>query len=248
MTTYSRRGLHGQVVNELGFRILHGVIRPGETLDPDALVKDFDVSRTVVREALKVLSAKGLVDARPRLGTYVTERSRWQLFDNDVMVWRSQDGSDPLLFLELGEVRQIIEPAAAKMAATRRNDDQLASIEAALIDLESTWDRENEDHVEADLRFHRAVLAASGNELLEQFEGVLEPALQARDLLASQNLHRGDFLGMHRAVFLAIQAQDPTSAKERMQHLMEEAAKDTELILGRDPEGQAAVNSRTKAL
>lgn len=249
MTTFSRRGLHGRVVNELGMRIMREELKPGDTLDPDALLHDFEVSRTVMREAIKVLSAKGLVDARPRLGTYVTDRSRWQLLDSDVMNWRSQDVPDPLLVLELGEVRQVIEPAAAQMAAVRRTDDQLARIETALLGLEATHDETRlASHVEADLAFHSAVLAASGNELLERFEVVLEPALHARDALAYAHETTRDFLVEHRAVFDAIAARDPALARSTMQRLMDQAASDTEAIIARDPVGRAIQDARLRAL
>jgi DNA-binding FadR family transcriptional regulator len=230
-------------------RIMRGALKPGDTIDPDALLQDFQVSRTVMREAIKVLSAKGLVDARPRLGTYVTERSRWQLLDSDVMNWRSQDNPDPLLVLELGEVRQVIEPAAARMAAVRRTSEQLARIEAALHELESSFDATRvTPHVEADLAFHSAVLAASGNELLERFEVVLEPALHARDELAFVHETSRDFLTDHRAVFEAIAAQDPERARSTMQHLMDQAASDTEQIIAADAVGRAIQESRLRAL
>lgn len=249
MTSFSRRGLHGQVVNELGMRIMREQLKPGDTLDPDSLLHDFEVSRTVMREAIKVLSAKGLVDARPRLGTYVTDRSRWQLLDSDVMNWRSQDVPDPLLVLELGEVRQVIEPAAAQMAAVRRTDDQLARIEAALLELESTFEETSvASHVDADLAFHSAVLAASGNELLERFEVVLEPALYARDALAYAHETTRDFLVDHRAVFDAIADRDPIRARSTMQGLVDQAASDTEAIIGRDAAGRVIQESRLRAL
>lgn len=227
---------------------MRGDIKPGETIDPDALLESFDVSRTVIREALKVLAAKGLVDARPRLGTYVTERSRWHLLDNDVMVWRSQDDPDPLLVIELGEVRQIIEPAAARMAAVRRDEDQLAAIEAALVDLESSFGVEGAPHVEADLRFHRMVLAAAGNELLERFEVVLEPALHARDSLAARTEGSTSFLAKHRGVFEAIRVQDAAVARSRMQDLMDDAADDIAAILAGEERGGDALRSRERAL
>lgn len=249
MTTFSRRGLHGQVVDQLGKRIMRGEIKSGETIDPDALLHDFQVSRTVMREAIKVLTAKGLVDARPRLGTFVTERSRWQLLDGDVMNWRSQDDPDPLLVLELGEVRQVIEPAAARMAAVRRSPEQLATIEAALHDLELSFDTTRAaSHVAADLAFHSAVLAASGNELLERFEVVLEPALHARDSLAYAHETTRDFLVHHRAVFQAIADQDADRARSTMQTLMDQAAQDTESILATIESGRATQAGRLRAL
>lgn len=228
---------------------MRGEIKPGEIIDPDALLDDFQVSRTVMREAIKVLSAKGLVDARPRLGTYVTERSRWQLLDGDVMTWRSQDEPDPLLVLELGEVRQIIEPAAARMAAVRRSEDELSAIERALEELESSSGQAQvASHVRADIAFHTAVLVASGNELLERFEVVLEPALHARDALAYAHSTTRDFLDQHRAVFDAIADSDPERARSAMQFLMDQAAHDTETILSAQEAGRAIAQARIRAL
>lgn len=242
----SRRGLHAQVVDELGARIMRGDLQPGHTIDPDALVRDFGVSRTVVREAIKVLTAKGLVDARPRLGTYVTERAHWQLLDGDVMGWRTLGEPDPLLVVELGEVRRIIEPAAARMAAQRRSATHLATIADALERLESTASADDPaPHVRADIAFHAAVLDAAGNELLQRFEVVLEPALHARDSLAYAEESTGDFLALHRAVFEAIRDEDAARAFSTMESLMHEAAADTARVLRRSEAGRAALAARS---
>lgn len=246
MTTITARGLHGQVVNELGSRIMKGELNPGDTIDPDALLREFGVSRTVMREVMKVLSAKGLIDARPRLGTYVTERTRWQLLDTEVMNWRAQGDPDPLLVLELGEVREIIEPAAARMAAMRRTEEQLATMGAAISALEIAFSTKTGSLVEADVRFHSAILQAAGNELLDRFEVVLEPALHARDSLSLSHATTGDFIAQHRSVFEAIAAQDAVTAGERMVELMHAAANDAITVLGRDQRGRAAVESRVK--
>lgn len=232
MSTFSGRGLHGQVVNELGTRIMRGDLEPGDTIDPDALMDAFNVSRTVMREVLKVLAAKGLVDARPRLGTFVTDRSRWQLLDTDVMKWRSRGTPEPRLVVELDQVRQIIEPAASRMAAERRTDEQLADIRTALEALEASYDRENEtEHAAADIDFHSAILAASGNELLERFVVVLEPALEARDALAYRHATSRDFLTGHRVVYDAIEARDAELAQSRMRSLIEQSVTDIAAIL-----------------
>lgn len=223
------------MVNELGARIMRGELPPGSTLDPELVAREFEVSRTVVREAIKVLAAKGLVGARPRLGTYVTERAHWQLLDADVMAWRATDEPDPRLVIELDEVRLIIEPSAARMAAERRSDEQLERIRAACDLLDRSYASEEPDrpdHTAADLEFHRAVLAATGNELLEHFEVVLAPALQARDRLAHRHLTTLDFLDGHRSVLDAIAAADPDLAHDRMRALMELSATDSAEALG----------------
>ena len=232
MAGHARRGLHGQVVEDLGTRIMRGEFKPGDIIDPNALAHELDVSRTVVREAIAVLTAKGLISARPRLGTYVTDRASWQLLDDQVMTWRAGDDPDDVLVRELGEVRLVIEPSAARMAAERRTAEQLERIGRALGDLEKTSGAADaHQHVLADLKFHTAVLAASGNELLERLEVLLEPALHARDALAHAHEPRRDYLDHHRAVYQAIEAGDPDRAQRTMQILVERAAEDTEAIL-----------------
>jgi DNA-binding FadR family transcriptional regulator len=229
VSTFNGRGLQGQLVHELGVRIMSGELAPGSSIDPEGLSTEFDVSRTVVREALRVLTAKGLVGARPRFGTYVTERAHWRLLDPEVMQWRTAGEPDRRLVTELGEVRLVIEPAAARMAAERRTSAQLDRIRAACDRLDRSYRDESPDrpdHTEADIEFHRAVLAASGNELLEQFEVVLAPALQARDRLAHRHMTALDFLDGHRTVYDAIAQSDPEAAFERMQALMRYSASD----------------------
>lgn len=264
MTTFSRRGLHGHVVDVLGRRIMRGQLVSGEIIDQDALLTEFQVSRTVIREAIKVLTTKGLVDARPRLGTFVTERQRWQLLDSDVMTWRSEGTPDALLVLELSEVRQVLEPAAARLAAVRRTPEQCAEIQDAMTALVATFESSGAasrgaasrgaashaaaSHAAADLAFHRAVLAASGNELLARFEVVLEPALHARDELAFENETTTQFLVEHQAVVTAIVAQDADAAQAAMKLLMDQSNRDSEALVSADAEGAELVKSRKPAL
>lgn len=236
MRTIGGRGLHGQVVNAVGTRIMRGELPPGSALDPEQLAQEFGVSRTVVREVLKVLTAKGLVGARPKLGTHVAERANWQLLDADVMEWRTSGAPDPRLVVELAEVRLVIEPSAARLAAQRRTDGQLDRIRVACEHLERAYGAEpsgRPDHTDADLEFHRAVLAASGNELLESFAVVLAPALQARDRLAHRHMTSMDFLGGHRRVLEAITATDSEAAFEAMRALMELSATSSAAALER---------------
>ncbi|TQK17674.1 GntR family transcriptional regulator [Microbacterium sp. SLBN-154] len=229
MSAYGGRGLHGQVVDALGSRILRGQIGPGELIDPDAVLAEFGVSRTVVREAFKVLAAKGLVDARPRTGTYVTKRSRWQLLDADVMAWRTAGSVDPLLLTELGEVRQIFEPHAAAMAAQRRSPEQIALLEGSVQRM-----RDSQSHevlIQADLDFHRLILAAAGNELLQRIEVILEPALRARDALMHSDPADFTFVDEHGEIFRAIADGDSEAAFALTDRMMCRAAEDVQQIL-----------------
>lgn len=229
------RGLHGQLVNELGDRIMRGRVAPGDILDPELIATEFSVSRTVVREVLKFLAAKGLVGARQRYGTFVTERSQWNLLDSDVMTWRATGAPDPRLVLELDEVRGIIEPAAARMAAERRTPEELSAIQEAWESLNASYTSDaatRPDPAESDFSFHLAILAASGNELLEQFEVLLGPALHARSRLAEQNMTTLDFLDLHQQVLMAIEKSDPMQAEKKMRALMIKSHADSRSALG----------------
>ncbi|MFC0110971.1 FadR/GntR family transcriptional regulator [Kibdelosporangium aridum] len=166
---YQLRGVHGQTVAALASRILSGDLPEGATLDLMALREELDVSLTALREALKVLSAKGLVDARQKRGTFVRPKAFWNMFDVDVMRWRSAGPPDMDLLENLTEVRSVIEPAAARMAAERATDEDLADMTAALERMADASD----DAVEADLEFHRALFGATHNQLLMEMQRVL---------------------------------------------------------------------------
>src|SRR4051812_683720 len=137
MSGYTSRGLHGQVVHALGLRIMSGQLPEGATIDLPALESELGVSRTVIRESLKVLTAKGLVDARQKRGTIVRDRSRWNLLDADVLRWQA-DTPTPELLTQLDELRGMIEPGAAALAARRRDDDDLDSLDTALDSMHAT--------------------------------------------------------------------------------------------------------------
>lgn len=223
---YSERGLHGQVVHALGKRIVTGALEPDHTFDLAALEHELGVSRTVIREALKVLAAKGLVDSRQKRGTFVRSREDWSLLDTDVLRWQF-DGSDRQQLLDqLAEVRAIVEPAGARLAAERRTDDDLEALAAAL-DAMAEAAEDRHATVEADLHFHRVLLAAAHNELLARMEMVIEPALAERDRL----VHAGpakDPLPTHRAVYEAVEAGDPEGAEQAMMALLTQAESDIE--------------------
>lgn len=229
---FSRRGLHGQVVNLLGERIIKGELAPGERIDLDGLLEELKISRTVLRESIKVLTEKGLLEARPRYGTYVTERKEWRLLDEDVMSWRSAGEPDALLVHELGEVRQIFEPSAARLAAVRRTERQLYAMAVALTSMQASVAAGKAGEIaDADAAFHRAILGASGNELLERFEVMLEPALHARNRLMVHQNSGHVFLEHHGNVYRAIADGDGDAAFTAMATLTSAAMVDAENII-----------------
>ncbi|MFD4586859.1 FadR/GntR family transcriptional regulator [Streptomyces sp. NPDC058434] len=239
MTPYARRGVHGQTVETLARRVLSGEIPEGATLDMAALQSELDVSLTALRESLKVLAAKGMVDARQKRGTFVRPRCDWNLLDADVLRWQfsesSGTGADPVLLRNLGEVRGIIEPAAVRLAAARRTDADLEALEAAL---EAMGQEGGANHaVESDLAFHRALLAATHNELLERMEMVIESGLAQRDRLVHSAPHSEDPVPSHRAVLDAVRDRDPDAAEHAMRALLDQAMRDLDKVSGpRGPE------------
>lgn len=237
MTPYARRGVHGQTVELLARRVLSGEIPEGATLDLVALQSELDVSLTALRESLKVLAAKGMVDARQKRGTFVRARADWNLLDADVLRWQFEGGrtteADRALLRNLGEVRAIIEPAAVRLAAERRTDTDLAALESAL----AAMGEEGADAahaVEADLAFHRALLAATHNELLERMEMVIESGLAHRDRIVHSSPHSDDPVPSHRAVLDAVRDQDPAAAERAMRALLDQAVRDLDRIDGTD--------------
>jgi DNA-binding FadR family transcriptional regulator len=228
MPLSQRRGLHQIAVDELGRSIVTGKLAPESLLDPVEMETDFGVSRTVIRDALRVLAEKGLVEARPKRGTWVRPRAEWNLLDADVLRWQHQERPDEQFFADLAEVRAIIEPAGAALAALRRNDDDIAAIRTAAQDLMAS-DVHSSEAVHADVAFHRALLYAAHNELLQRMELVIETALRARnEVVHARRQTKGwaDVVAKHLAVLDAVEARDDKAAEERMGVLVEQARVD----------------------
>jgi DNA-binding FadR family transcriptional regulator len=218
--TYSGRNLHGQVVNELGRRVVGGSYAAGALLpNEEQLCQELQVSRTALREAVKVLAAKGLLEPRPRIGTRVRPRDLWNLLDPDILAWRCATGADAEFLRHLAELREIIEPAAAALAATSRSDAQLQTIAEALNAMRNApaiaqW-------IEADLAFHTAILRATNNPLLMPLAAIIGSALES--LLAVSARSSDDFkrgLPDHQKVYDAIEGRDTQSALHRMAGLL----------------------------
>ncbi|WP_433128882.1 FadR/GntR family transcriptional regulator [Micromonospora sp. CA-240977] len=232
MAQYARRGVHGQTVEAIARRILTGEIPAGATLNIVALQEEFGVSLTALREALKVLSAKGIVDARQKRGTFVRPRADWNLLDGDVIRWQFAEGPDERLLEKLHEVRAIIEPAAARLAATRATEDDLAALDGALAEMAEA-DGDPAAAVAADLAFHRALLTATHNELLERMEVVMETGLAERDRLVHGGAAHDDPVPSHRAVVDALRERNETAAETAMRELLDKAVRDVEKARGR---------------
>ena len=181
-----RRGnSHAHVVGEIGRGIVSGIFEVGSILPGDEeLCARFGFSRTVLREAMKTLAAKNLVQPKTRVGTKVLERNRWNLFDADVLIWRFEAGLDEGLLLDLGEMRAAFEPAAAAMAArraTQEDIDKLREIATRLGD--PGHDRVSIARV--DLEFHLAIADVSKNPFMRSVSSLIEAALAISFKLSS---------------------------------------------------------------
>jgi GntR family transcriptional regulator, galactonate operon transcriptional repressor len=219
------RGVHGQTVETLASRILSNEYAEGTILDLTSLRAELDVSLTALREALKVLNAKGMIDARQKRGTFVRPRSSWNMLDADVMRWHTTASTDPDLFDQLTEVRAVVEPAAARMAAERATESDLTELRTALTAMANA---ENVDTVvAADVTFHRHLLQATHNDFLTQIAQIIALGLAERDRFVH---HAGlkDPVPSHRAVLDAVVAHDPVTAERAMRALVDQSVTDLE--------------------
>jgi GntR family galactonate operon transcriptional repressor len=176
----TKPGKIGAVVSGLGSEIVRGAFLPGQALPPEhELEARFGVSRGVVREAIKMLAAKGLVSVRPRFGTHVKPRHDWSLLDQELLGWLAADGGlDRNLLLALEETRAIVEPAAAALAAQRAESEDLQRIMAALEAMER-GQADPSAAIAADKEFHLSILEATHNPVLRSFRGAIESILSA---------------------------------------------------------------------
>jgi GntR family transcriptional regulator, galactonate operon transcriptional repressor len=206
---------------------------PGATLsDEAALSERFGVSRTVVREAIKVLASKGLVETRPKVGTQVRPRHYWNLLDSDVLAWRYETGSDEGLLEDISEVRGIIEPPAALLAAQRATKDEVANILDCCNRMEEAAADDGNDYIDADMAFHTAILDACHNDLLAQLSDTITMALRlSRRLTVSVPGSSIAAMPAHWAVAHSIRGREPQEAENAMRELLRRTAEDIERAL-----------------
>lgn len=230
------RNFHSQVIWTLGTAVVSGRYDEGEILPGDAqLLEQFGVSRTVLREALKTLAAKGLVEARARVGTRVLPRARWNMFDPDVLAWHLDAGLDLTLVRHLAEVRMAVEPHGAALAARNRTQ---AHCEALDYWAERMAQPGLDAHAFAhnDLEFHKAVAAASGNPFMVSLSAVVEVALTASFTISSPVEGGAAFdtaVRLHRTIAETIIARDPEGASGAMRAAIQSGVDRAVAALGR---------------
>jgi DNA-binding FadR family transcriptional regulator len=222
--TIPRRGVFGYFVHELGRRIVSGDYPVGATLpnEPD-LVEQFGISRTVIREAMKCLAGKGLVEIKTRVGTRVKERSNWHHLDTDVMVWYYETGPSVEIMRSIKDLRLALEPEATARAALRRTDSDIAAINSAYEEMASTIGDIN-SNADADLRFHTAIFAATHNMIYSQLIDLIAVGIYAnRTLSGHEDIAEGQkrSLPLHKAILDAIIAQDADAAIKASRNLLD---------------------------
>jgi GntR family galactonate operon transcriptional repressor len=208
------------VLRALGGEIAQGLIPVGAALPPEhELEARFGVGRGVVREAIKTLAAKGLVSVRPRHGTHVRPRSDWSLLDRDVLGWLAGREPNRTLLLAIQEVRSIIEPAAAALAAERATAADRARITAAMTAMERA--RSKAEAIAADKAFHLAILDATHNPVLQGFRGAIDTILGTVFLVAvGSSGWFDDNLPNHAVAARAIVAGDAAAARAAMEQVL----------------------------
>ena len=212
----------------LGNETARGAALPDET----ALSERFGVSRTVVREAIKVLASKGLVESRPKVGTQVRPRRSWNLLDSDVLVWRYEAGPDEGFLEDISEVREIIEPPAAAFAAKRATTVEVAEILAWCDRMEDAAADDGDDYIDADMGFHTAILDSCHNDLLAQLSDTITMALRlSRRLTVSVPGSSLAAMPAHWAVARSIRDHEPRAAEDSMRELLRVTAADIERAL-----------------
>ena len=213
-----KRNLFAQTVDQLGSHIVGGNYKPGDTLPNEAvLCRELGASRSVVREAVKSLASKGLLELRTRIGTRVLPSAHWNLLDIDVLGWRYTSMPRTQFFRELFEIRRMIEPNAAALAAERANDADIETIAAAYRDMEAA-DHDSDEAIDADVRFHRGILAAGHNELLVQMGSLISAGLLVSFRISSQSFEA--VLPQHARVLEAIRSRDAGAARAAMEQLL----------------------------
>lgn len=222
------RKLYQYIVEELGQRIVQGRYHHLEVLPTeDQLCEELGVSRGVLREATKVLTQKGLIQTRPRVGTQVLSRDRWNLFDPDVLLWRLQV-EDKFAFLKaVTEVRRIIESEAARLAAARAGRTEVRTMRRLLDQMIAMLTDDDKysyaSYLDIDIAFHAAIMKACHNELLYQIGGTMREAVhQAREHDARDIDLQRQSLPFHTAIWEGIAGNDPDAAYRASQQMFDD--------------------------
>jgi len=222
------------VTAAIGADICGGRFPPGTVLPRESdLCATYGVSRTVIRESLKVLETKGLVHGRPRVGTLVLDRSEWNVLDAQILEWMGPDVLSAELLSSILEARRTVEPAAAFLAASRATAQEIADLERACDEMGDA-ERDLEVFTAADTRFHETLLRASHNKVFQQLSSIIHAAL-SHALHASNRaaVKRDEALHVHRDLVDALRMRDAVRAEACSRNILDLAARDLSSLIGK---------------
>ncbi|OLP58297.1 GntR family transcriptional regulator [Xaviernesmea oryzae] len=219
--------VHAKLLDLLGRSIVRGELQPGDPLpNADDWSAAHGVSRTALREVIKVLAGKGMVEARPKTGTRIRARTDWNFLDPDILAWRYGPKTTFEEAQSLFELRRAIEPSAGAIAAQRATKEQIATLEKIYEKMERFAD-DNERFAEADLEFHQSILHMTGNELFGSLASLTATAMLISFKLSDDNPYgQRPSLPLHWGVYEAIAQRDPEAARSRLIELLDLAEED----------------------
>ncbi|MGQ2996997.1 FadR/GntR family transcriptional regulator [Variovorax sp.] len=226
------KNVHGNTVDRLGSDIVAGRYAPGAAIPPEPILcEELGVSRTVVRESIKSLIAKGLVTTGPKVGTRVQPPDQWNWFDADVIVWQTQAGLSIEFLRDLQDLRRVVEPAAVALAASRATPADIADMEEAYAGMKQAIEFGG-DYITPDLRFHQGLIRSSHNRMLVQMSRALGALLRTSfEISTTRKNGPASSLPLHRAVLDAVIARNPARAEKAVLVLIDGARQDIETVL-----------------
>ena len=226
------KNVHGNTVDHLGEAIVAGRYAVGASIPPEpVLCLELGVSRTVLRESVKSLIAKGLMTTGPKVGARVLAEEHWNWFDPDVIAWQAKAGLTPEFLRDLQDLRRVVEPAAMRLAAERATPEDIAVLEVAFAGMKRAVE-EGGDYVTHDLRFHQGLLRASRNRMLVQMSKALAALLRTSFEISMRHQDGPmNSLPLHREVLDAVIAHNPDRAEKAICKLIDGARNDIEDVL-----------------
>jgi len=233
VTRTGSSGLHAGLLEKLGRLIADGELAEGQVLRTEELEAHYAVSRTVAREAVRVLESMGLVTSRRRVGVTVAQRAQWNVFDPTLIRWRLAGSGRGEQLRSLSELRAGFEPVAARYAADRATPEQCGALTKAVMDMAVHGRaRDLDAYLAADILFHRTLLEATGNEMLAALADVVAEVLTGRTahglMPVTPEPHA---IRLHADVAEAVQARDPDAAHRAMTEIIVEAGSATDAML-----------------
>lgn len=227
-------GLHARLLDQLGLAVCGGQLPAGTVLHIDSLVERYAVSRSVVREVLRVLSSMGLVESRRRIGTLILPAAQWNVYDPQVIRWRLASEGRLGQLRSITELRGAVEPEAARLAAERATPEDASTLVGLAARMWAAGEGEDEEEFLAlDIEFHRLVLASSGNEMFLKLHELVAEVLTGRHHYGLMPHHpHEEALQLHADVAHAIQHHDSGRARAAMLRIMEQAMDEMKTLWG----------------